>query len=29
LPTDAVINAGYAGDITRVVTAAAWITATR
>jgi leucyl aminopeptidase len=29
LPTDAVINAGYAGDITRVVTAAAWITATQ
>ena len=29
LPTDAVINAGYAGDITRVVTAAAWIAATQ
>jgi bacterial leucyl aminopeptidase len=29
LPTDAVINAGYAGDIARVVTAAAWIAATR
>jgi bacterial leucyl aminopeptidase len=29
LPTDAVINAGYAADIARLVTAAAWITATR
>lgn len=29
LPTDAAINAGYAGDITRVVTAAAWIAATQ
>ena len=29
LPTDAVINAGYAADIARVVTAAAWIAATR
>ena len=29
LPTDAVINAGYAGDIARVVTAAAWIAATQ
>jgi bacterial leucyl aminopeptidase len=28
LPTDTLINAGYAGDITRVVTAAAWIAAT-
>jgi bacterial leucyl aminopeptidase len=29
LPTDALINAGYAVDITRVVTAAAWIAATQ
>jgi leucyl aminopeptidase len=29
LPTDAVINPGYAGDITRVVAAAAWIAATQ
>jgi len=29
LPTDAVINPGYAGDIARVVTAAAWIAATQ
>jgi Zn-dependent M28 family amino/carboxypeptidase len=29
LPTDAMINAEYAADITRVVTAAAWITATQ
>jgi bacterial leucyl aminopeptidase len=29
LPADAIINAGYAADITRVVTAAAWITATQ
>jgi bacterial leucyl aminopeptidase len=29
LPTDAVINAGYAADIARVVAAAAWIAATQ
>lgn len=29
LPTDAVINAGYAADITRLVTAAAWVAATQ
>jgi leucyl aminopeptidase len=29
LPTDAVINAGYAADIARLVTAAAWVAATR
>jgi bacterial leucyl aminopeptidase len=29
LPTDAVINAGYAADIARVVTAAAWVAATQ
>jgi bacterial leucyl aminopeptidase len=29
LPTDAAINAGYAADIARLVTAAAWVTATR
>jgi bacterial leucyl aminopeptidase len=29
LPTDAVINAGYAADIARLITAAAWIAATR
>jgi bacterial leucyl aminopeptidase len=29
LPTDAVINPGYAGDIARAVTAAAWIAATQ
>jgi bacterial leucyl aminopeptidase len=29
MPTDAMINAGYAGDITRVVAAAAWIAATQ
>jgi bacterial leucyl aminopeptidase len=29
LPTDAAINAGYAGDITRIVTAAAWLVATQ
>ena len=28
LPTDAVINAGYAADITRLITAAAWVAAT-
>ncbi|MGK5114744.1 MULTISPECIES: M20/M25/M40 family metallo-hydrolase [unclassified Geodermatophilus] len=29
LPTDATIDAGYAADIARVVTAAAWVAATR
>jgi bacterial leucyl aminopeptidase len=29
LPTDAVINAGYAADVARLVTAAAWIAATQ
>lgn len=29
LPTDAVINAGYAADIARLVTAAAWVAATQ
>ena len=29
LPTDAAINAGYAADITRLVTAAAWVAATQ
>jgi bacterial leucyl aminopeptidase len=29
LPTDAMINAGYAADIARLVTAAAWIAATQ
>jgi hypothetical protein len=28
MPTDTSINAGYAADITRLVTAAAWFTAT-
>jgi hypothetical protein len=29
LPTDTAINAGYAADIVRVVTAAAWIATTQ
>ena len=29
LPTDTAVNAGYAADITRLVTAAAWVAATR
>ncbi len=29
LPTDATVDAGYAADIARVVTAAAWVAATR
>jgi len=29
LPSDAMINAGYAADIARAVTAAAWVAATR
>jgi hypothetical protein len=29
LPSDARINAGYAADIARLVTAAAWVAATQ
>jgi hypothetical protein len=29
LPTDAVINAGYAADIARLVTTAAWVAVTQ
>jgi hypothetical protein len=29
LPTDTTVDAGYAADIARLVTAAAWVAATR